>query len=265
MAPSEGASTARSGHLGLAPVATERISDLIAERLTRAIREGALQPGDRLPTELELARDFGVGRTSVREGLQKLRAHGLIESRKGLGAFVASTLPHDPLADFERWTQSDPRAIEHLVEGRFALEALAAALAALRATDDELAKLERHHRAHAAAGERDDHETVIDADVAFHGTIIAAARNPFLQRMYDMFIAELTTFRRNTLALPWAVTRSAKGHAAIVAALRARDPAAARRAMIDHLWVLYDEVHASASAGGDPDDAQRILPRDALS
>ena len=123
--------------------------DLIAERLTRAIREGALQPGDRLPTELELARDFGVGRTSVREGLQKLRAHGLIESRKGLGAFVAATLPPDPLADFERWTQSDPRAIEHLVEGRFALEALAAALAALRATDEELAEIEHHHLEHA--------------------------------------------------------------------------------------------------------------------
>ena len=105
---------------------------------------------------------------------------------------------------------------------------------------------------------------MIAADEAFHGTIIAAARNPFLQRMYDVFIAELTTFRRNTLALPWAVARSAKGHAAIVAALRARDPAAARRAMIDHLWVLYDEVHASATAGGDSLDDHRLLPRDAL-
>ncbi len=264
MAPSEGASAARSGDLGLVPVATERISDLIAERLTRAIREGALQPGDRLPTELELARDFGVGRTSVREGLQKLRAHGLIESRKGLGAFVAANLEPDPLADFERWAQSDPRAIEHLVEGRFALEALAAALAALRATDEELAEIEHHHLEHARAGERNDGDAVIAADEAFHGTIIAAARNPFLQRMYDVFIAELTTFRRNTLALPWAVSRSAKGHAAIVAALRARDPAAARRAMIDHLWVLYDEVHASATAGGDSLDDHRLLPRHAL-
>src|SRR3954447_22359576 len=105
------------------PVSTERVSDLIAERLTAAIREGTLKPGDRLPTELQLARDFGVGRTSVREGLQKLRAHGLIESRKGLGAFVAAALPSDPLADFARWTTTDPRAIEDLVEGRFALEA----------------------------------------------------------------------------------------------------------------------------------------------
>ena len=124
MAPSEGALAARSGDLGLGPRRHGAHLGPHRRALTRAIREGALQPGDRLPTELELARDFGVGRTSVREGLQKLRAHGLIESRKGLGAFVAANLEPDPLADFERWAQSNPRAIEHLVEGRFALEAL---------------------------------------------------------------------------------------------------------------------------------------------
>lgn len=92
--------------LVLGPVATERVSDVIAQRLSAAIRDGLLKPGDRLPTEAELAREFQVGRTSVREGLQKLRAHGLIETRKGLGAFVI-----DPLADFARWTAGDPATI----------------------------------------------------------------------------------------------------------------------------------------------------------
>src|SRR6187200_2164784 len=97
----------RPNGLVLNPVSTERISDVIAERLATAIRDGTLNPGDRLPTEAELAREFQVGRTSVREGLQKLRAHGLIESRKGLGAFVTEPTS-DPLADFARWTASDP-------------------------------------------------------------------------------------------------------------------------------------------------------------
>jgi len=211
----------------------------------------------------ELARDFGVGRTSVREGLQKLRAHGLIESRKGLGAFVAASLPDDPLGDFARWTKTDPRAIEDLVEGRFALEALASALAALRATPEDVEALERHHREHAAAGRRGDARAVVSADEAFHSRIMAAAHNQFLARMYGMFIAELTEFRRNTLALPWAVERSAKGHAAILDAIRAQDPAAARAAMTDHLWVLYEEVHASATDGGG-DAGLRPLPRAAL-
>jgi GntR family transcriptional regulator, transcriptional repressor for pyruvate dehydrogenase complex len=264
MATDDGASAARSSHLVLEAVATQRVSDVIAERLTLAIREGTLKPGDRLPTELELARDFGVGRTSVREGLQKLRAHGLIESRKGLGAFVAAALPADPLADFARWTTTDPRAIEDLVEGRFALEALAAALAALRGSPEEVATLEGHHRAHAEAGGRGDAAAVIATDEAFHAAIMAAARNQFLQRMYGMFIAELTEFRRNTLALPWAVTRSANGHAAILEAIRRRDPAAARAAMIEHLWVLYDEVHQAATAEGEHAEELRLLPREAL-
>jgi len=258
-------SAPRGNGLALDPVVTQRVSDAIADRLAQAIRDGELTPGDRLPTEQELAREFQVGRTSVREGLQKLRAHGLIESRKGLGAFVAEPRPPDPLADFARWTTVNPRAIEELVEARFALEALAAALAALRATPDDLAALERHHRAHVEAGEHGDVAAVISTDEAFHTAIMVAGRNQLLARMYDLLITELTDFRRKTLALPWATGRSANGHAAILDAIRSADPAMARRAMIDHLWVLYAEVHESAAAGSDDNRQLAILSHDALS
>jgi GntR family transcriptional repressor for pyruvate dehydrogenase complex len=245
----------------LTPVATERVSDLIAERLSAAIREGTLQPGDRLPTEAELARDFKVGRTSVREALQKLRALGLIESRKGLGAFVIEPAG-DPLADFARWTASDPAAIEQLVEARVALETLAAALAAIRATDGEVDQLEQLHVAHANAAE--DTAALVSSDQAFHLAIIRAARNRFVQRAYEVLIAELTDFRRKTLALPWAGERSVRGHAAILRAIRGHEPAAARHAMAEHLWVLYSEIEESAAAEGRPLGLP-LLPRDAIS
>src|SRR3954451_22045975 len=166
----------RPNGLVLNPVSTERVSDVIAERLSTAIRDGTLKPGDRLPTEAELAREFQVGRTSVREGLQKLRAHGLIESRKGLGAFVMEP-KSDPLGDFARWTASDPAAIEQLVEARVALETLAAALAALRASDAQIAELERLNVAHRDA---EDTAGLVTTDQAFHGAIMAAARNRFV-------------------------------------------------------------------------------------
>src|SRR3954471_2686970 len=175
--------------LVLNPVTTERVSDLIAERLTTAISDGTLKPGDRLPTEAELAREFQVGRTSVREGLQKLRAHGLIASRKGLGAFVTEPPASDPLADFARWTASDPAAIEQLVEARVALETLAAALAALRATDAEVDQLERlnlHPRNTSGTDE------LVATDHAFHAAIMTAARNRFVSGAYEVLIAELT-------------------------------------------------------------------------
>src|SRR3954452_4707702 len=157
----------RPNGLVLNPVATERVSDVIAERLTAAIRDGTLKPGDRLPTEAELAREFQVGRTSVREGLQKLRAHGLIETRKGLGAFITEPRS-DPLADFAAWTASDPAAIEQLVEARVALETLAAALAALRATESEIDKLERLNVEYGSAEGTAD---LVATDQAFHAAL----------------------------------------------------------------------------------------------
>ena len=245
----------------LNPVTTERVSDVIAERLTEAIRDGTLQPGDRLPTEAELARDFQVGRTSVREGLQKLRAHGLIESRKGLGAFVTAAPASDPLADFARWTASDPAAIEQLVEARVALETLAAALAALRATDPEIDELERLNVAHRNAEGTSD---LVATDQAFHGAIMAAARNRFVSGAYEVLIHELTDFREKTLALPWASDRSVRGHEAIVGAIRGRAPIEARKAMAEHLWVLYSEIEQAAASEGRPPGLP-LLPREAIS
>src|SRR3954451_14941168 len=251
----------RPDGLVLNPVSTERVSDVIAERLSEAIRAGTLKPGDRLPTEAELAREFQVGRTSVREGLQKLRAHGLIESRKGLGAFVTTAPASDPLAEFARWTASDPAAIEQLVEARVALETLAAALAALRATDAEVDVLERLNVQHGSA---DGTAELVATDQAFHAAIMAAARNRFVSGAYEVLISELTDFREKTLALPWASDRSVKGHAAIVRAIRGRVPTAAREAMAEHLWVLYTEIEETAAAEGRPPGLP-LLPREAIS
>jgi GntR family transcriptional regulator, transcriptional repressor for pyruvate dehydrogenase complex len=244
------------------PISTERVSDVIAERLRQAIQDGVLQPGDRLPTEQQLANEFGVGRTSVREGLQKLRALRLIETRKGLGAFVSQSQPADPLAEFARWTSGDPATIVELLEARIALETLAAALAAVRATEEELAELRRLSAVAPPDGETAHVEALVEWDAAFHGQILAAARNSFLARLYEVLIAELTDFRRRTLALPWAATRSAQDHAAIAEAISRRDPAAARAAMADHLWALYSDILGTAATDGAP--RVRPAPRAAL-
>ncbi len=248
----------------LGPVAAERVSDQIADRLAAAIRDGHFKPGERLPSEQELAERFGVGRTSVREGLQKLRAVGMISSRKGLGAFVAAEVPADPLSEFARWTQSDPRAIEDLVETRFALEAFAAQLAALRATAAQIQEIETHHREHARAGDQGDLAAVVASDEAFHEAIVAASGNRLLERIYALLIPELTDFRQKTLMLPWAAARSAKGHERILEAIAERDSAAAKRAMVEHLFVLYEEVQASASSGDRGEQQQLPLSRSAL-
>ena len=244
------------------PITTERVSDAIARRLIEAIRDGRLRPGDRLPTEARLAVEFDVGRTSVREGLQRLRALGLIETRKGLGAFVSQPPSGDPLGEFARWTSGDPASIVELLEARIGLETLAAALAAVRATDAERAALVKLAAPPTATPESDRVRALVAWDEAFHGAIFAASRNAFLGRLYDVLIAELTDFRHRTLALPWASSRSAEDHAAIAESIGRGEPVRARAAMADHLWTLYAEIVGSASAGGAADVAP--APRRAL-
>lgn len=246
------------------PVATPRIADIIADRLARAIREGVLEPGDRLPTEQQLAREFGVGRTSVREGLQKLKAHGLVESRKGAGAFVTTPGNEDPLIDFKRWVARDPAGIEKLLETRVALETAAAGLAAVRASDADREELRRRHLTHEEAIEARDVSRLVRTDEAFHEQVFAAAGNEIISRLYELLIPELTDFRRKTLALPWAAARSAAGHGGIVEAVLLRDGPAARSAMGDHLLVLYDEVHQSAEADDGELRNLKLAPREAL-
>src|SRR4051794_18894664 len=105
----------------------------IAERLAADIRSGALVPGERLPSERELARTLEVSRASVREALASLQLQGVVETRKGAGTFVAARppgngeLPHD----------ASPSAV---LEARLALEPAVARLAAARGRRDTTAE-----------------------------------------------------------------------------------------------------------------------------
>ena len=245
----------------LKSIAQRRLPDVIAEQIVEGIRREALMPGDRLPTEQELARQLGVGRTSVREGLQKLQTLGIVEVRKGRGAFVASQTKDDARDAFSRWTAEHAFAIEELIEVRLALEAQAAGLAAARANEAQIAEIEKWQAEHRAAG--DDLTKIVRSDERFHEAVFEASGNRMLATLYGELIPEVLEFRQKTLALPWAPKRSIKGHAEIVKAIRNRDSRAARSAMIDHLWVLYGEVHEAAARQG-PGMVAGLAPREAI-
>ena len=233
------------------PLGRERVSDVIAAQLEQAIRANELEPGDRLPSEQNLASEFGVGRTSVREALQKLRALGLVETRKGLGNFVKNSQAGDPLTEFVNWTAGDPASIAQLLEVRVALEALAAALAATRATDGERAEIQRLASAPPpSATDPASVDALVAWDTKFHMAILTACRNQVVSRLHEVLIAELTDFRRRTLTLPWAGSRSAQDHAAIAEAISRGDVAGARVAMANHLVTLYFEILNTALSDG---------------
>ncbi|HEY4200199.1 MAG TPA: FadR/GntR family transcriptional regulator [Devosiaceae bacterium] len=147
----------------------------LAHMLERQIVEGQLQAGDRLPTEAQLAASTGVSRTVVREAVASLRAAGLVESRQGAGVFVLSASP-----GFGRFPMAARNQIEDVLfvlELRLAVEVEAAALAASRRTDDDIANMEAAlDQLLVAQGAG---EAGLGADMTFHQAVAQATQNPY--------------------------------------------------------------------------------------
>ena len=114
-----------------------RLSDQVAEQLAAEIKQGRLQPGDKLPTEARLVEQFRVSRTVVREAVSRLKSLGLVDSRQGSGVFVNQHLPFAPL-NFEAQLAASQEAVIQMVEVRRALEAEVAALAAQRRSNADV-------------------------------------------------------------------------------------------------------------------------------
>jgi GntR family transcriptional repressor for pyruvate dehydrogenase complex len=245
------------------PVSRRPVPDVIAERLTMLIAAGSLQPGDRLPAEPELARQFGVGRSSLREAVRKLHTLGVVDVVNGRGTFIREPPEDDPTLRFLRWSARDGFAAAEVLETRIGLEVTAAGLACLRASDNELATL-----LHLSAGHEADHTSagvvqLVETDQRFHAALIAASHNEVLRQLYEPLVARLAEFRRHTLSLAGAPERSAHDHASIATALQTRDAAAARRAVVRHLGTLYGEV-LTASPGGAVDHADPVPVLEAM-
>ena len=201
--------------------------------IKRMIVRGELQAGQRLPAERELAAQLGVSRPSLREAIRALIALNILESRHGEGTFVSSLEP-DLLAEpIDFVLQVDDGGIAALFEARSVLEAGIAALAAERATDLELAVLEDF--ATRGLTKVDDPEAFIEHDVDFHDRIRRAARSAVLASMLGSVSTLSLETRRRTAQSQIVRGRAQADHIRMVRTLKARDPEAARRAMIDHL------------------------------
>lgn len=247
-----------------APRDRRPLSDIIAEQIFTAVQSGSLKPGEQLPIETELARQLGVGRTSLREALQKLRAMGVVEVRKGLGTFIVDSSRIDPVRSFVQWSSENKFEISELIETRLGLETTAAGLASERATDADVVRLRAANDAHRHAHEIDD---LVLHDEEFHLALVDAAHNSLLSRMYAMLVPSLREFRQLSLAIPASASRSGKTHDEIIAAIESHDPIRSRKATVQHLWTLYTAVGgakdgAAAGASERPTADPRVwLPR----
>ncbi len=242
----------------LAPLKPQRNRTTeVSERIAALITSGRLQPGERLPTEAELMDAMGVSRTVVREAVAALKADGLIVTRQGAGAFVASDAARMPF-------RIDPDSLSSIddviavMELRLAIEVEAAALAAERASPSAVKSIDKALTAidrAIAAG-----ESAVAEDFAFHQAIAKATGNTH-------FISFLTFLGVHVIPrqrIRSSMTSEERGrylkrfqgeHEEIAAAIRKGDSARARKAMRLHLdnslqryRRLAEREHAQAEA-----------------
>lgn len=211
-----------------------RLSERIVAQVERMLREQVLEPGDRLPSEREMAQMLGVSRPSLREAVRTLQARGRLVVKHGQGVFVAQ-----PSSETELRTalHQAELSLAELFAMREVLEVPAATWAADRMTPDELAELREILDQLDTGFDKDpiDFEHLAGLDAAFHLAIAAAAGNRFLQQtshvLHDMLLSGMET----TLLLPGRREKSKREHERILTALASGDGGTAGKAARAHI------------------------------
>lgn len=220
-----------------------RASDRVADELILSIRSDRIRPGSRLAPEVQLARDFGVSRTVIREAIARLRASGVLRSEQGRGTFVL-TVPGRTAAG--SWPTVD-EDLAGMIEFRAALESASAAVAARRRSSGHLRRL----TAILDGADLTSPGSAVEADWEFHREVARTTGNAY-------FVAALESIGPGSIVVPPArlddtdatLTRAWEEHRAVVRAIADGDPLAASAAMRTHLQNSLHRLDSGAGSGG---------------
>ena len=215
------------------PIKKAKVYEEIVAKIKDMVEKGRFKSGDQLPVERELAEVFRVSRSSVREALRSLESQGFIESRQGDGTYIARQPVESlvrPLASVILTEKDDQM---ELFEMRRMIEPDLAYLAAERATEEEIAMMEKVLTLQQEQIDRGDFET--DVDRNFHYIMARAARNKALLRITDNIIDLLAESRDQYLQVEGRPQKSILRHREVLEAIRARDPERAEKCMLEHL------------------------------
>jgi GntR family transcriptional repressor for pyruvate dehydrogenase complex len=228
------------------PAKRRRAFEVICERIRGELASGALKVGDKLPAERELAADYQVSRSALREALRSLEVAGIIRNVKGVkgGAFIQAADPERIVQAMQDYVHLGDVSLDELTEARLAIQDIIVRLACERADEADLAELE-------AIAERTREESGVEiryqCAVAYYAVLARATRN----RMFGIFVESLSAILHQFVRGPgYEVLQSdlIDSRFALIRHLRAHDADAAAAEMRKHLELVHRHVRKNVAA-----------------
>lgn len=227
-----------------------RVTARLAQRVIEGDRSGRIIA---FPKEADLCGELGVSRSILRESMKVLADKGMVEMKPRAGTRARPREAWNRLdADILTWQAAlgpDPQLVRDLCEVRLAIEPTAAGFAAVRASEEELAAIERclEQRREAAGGA--DLGALIDLDMAFQAAVVDASHNDLLRHLCASIREPFRVALSMTVHLPASVRLGLEGHEVLLASLRRRDPLGAKRAAEDVVGLAMLAVESGLERG----------------
>jgi GntR family transcriptional regulator, transcriptional repressor for pyruvate dehydrogenase complex len=209
-----------------------KVYEEVARQIERLILK-KLQPGDKLPSERELAELLGVSRSSIRDAIRSLELVGMVEPRQGAGTIVKEISADALVNPLANVLTRQRQLVSELLDFRKMLEPPLAARAATHASDEDISEMEdilRRQDEKLRQG-----ELAVEEDSEFHYSVAMASENSVVLKVLDVLMDLLRETRERSLQVEGRPQKSIAGHRRILAAIKRRDGEAAKAAMRRHI------------------------------
>ncbi len=220
----------------VAPIVNKQKYESVADQIILLIRDNTFTEGSQLPTEAELASMFQVGRSSIREAIKSLQIAGILTSSAGKGTFVTDNAMI-AIANYDLGELiMDEGSLSDLIEIRCIIEPEAAALAALRRTEEDISLM---REAISATEGVTDKSKLLRLGHKFHSALLAAGKNRAITQFHDSISLQLLKMRERDFLSSEVYIRDSLTHQKILDAIIARDDKLAKELMLKHLQTDY--------------------------
>ncbi len=220
-------------------VRRNKVYEEVARQIERLILK-KLQPGDKLPSERELAETLQVSRSSIRDAIRSLELMGMVEPRQGAGTIVREVSTESVINPLANALKRKEELISELLDFRKMLEPPLAARAATHASADEIAEMEEILKRQQQ--KLDEGDSGVGEDSEFHYAIALASGNSVVLKVLDTLMDLLRDTRERNLQVEGRPEKSLGGHRRILSAIKRRDAEAAKAAMRRHIEDIEEMV-----------------------